>query len=218
MLFLEVSWSLTVTYEDGLAACWQSEGPEEVWAVQSGVRARARLQRIATPHTHTVWAKCLDRFLFLRKICNFFLIEKHFSSNWRRITKEIFSLRYWSFDQCCCCCHKITEKINFCRKIKSSRSNWCRIRCCVEYYRTSVDICKVRPFRIPGKFEEEGFVNFTYVVAKKRPDRSPRFEVRGLIRCRCFLVSCFFSVGIRFLVGGRTNCCCVVKRTNLKFK
>jgi len=54
MLFLEVSWSLTVTYEDGLAACWQSEGPEEVWAVQSGVRASEAAKNRNPAHTHCV--------------------------------------------------------------------------------------------------------------------------------------------------------------------
>ena len=43
---------LTVTYEDGLAACWQSEGPEEVVGCTK-VGVRARLQRIATPDTQT---------------------------------------------------------------------------------------------------------------------------------------------------------------------
>lgn len=53
------------------------------------------------------------------------------------------------FDQCCC--HKITEKIIFCRKSPN----------CVEYYTTSVSIY-VR-FGLEDSRENEEVVNFTYV-------------------------------------------------------
>lgn len=91
--------------EDGLAG--RAKGRKKCWLYNDEV----------TPHT--VGAKCLENVSsdFLRKkICNFlfdrntfYRIEDHERDFFPPISILIK-----------CCCHKITEKINFGRKIKSS--------------------------------------------------------------------------------------------------